>query len=551
MNRILLVPWLAVGSLCGQVAGGPFTVDTVARTGSDTAQTVVSADRRAVPCLEALQHLTAALNWNLRVDSEPLAEDLRMCAVDLDLQDQDPRIIGQLIAVAAGADVVFDPGDAAVAMRPTLHVTRKPDGATASGRNRLRSLAAQWYRSFLVDDLRHEPLVAAEGMRVRMDLGEVLIGNGDLEAAIPYLADVYERRPGEFVPAALLRLAQTELEVAAARRDPPAAAEHYRRAEEWARKLLETQPSAPEAGGATVVLGRALLGQADVAGDDGLARGFCNRCRTELTARTMRLHDTVELLDVWLLVGEAQFRLETPDRVYETALTLRESPRFEELDERQFLDYHFLLGYGALGERKPELAMRALEWFLMHAEADGRRGLAHVMLAEAYLQLERFVEARAAAGAVRERFLGGLAPAWRSRALRLWARTALALGGREAAFQELEVLVHRELDPDLLLFLVDELIADRQWQRAISNARLLAGRDGPAGDAARFKTVLALYEQAVAGDNLGEFPQQAREIAPRIADERLRSRCAEMIGDAYTQLGQLETAADAYRGILR
>jgi tetratricopeptide (TPR) repeat protein len=534
-----------------QGTDGPFSVRTVAAADGLPARQLVSADRRAVPCLDALRQLADVMDWNLRVEGKPLESDLRFHAVDLDLGDQDPRIVGQLVAVAAGADVVFDAGEPRAGLRPTLHVTRTPDAATESGRNRLREIAGQWYRSFLLGELRHEPLVEAEAMQVRMHLGHLLVENGDLEAALPFFAEVWERRPGPQVPEAVLRLAQTHLERGAGLREPDGARAAFVEAEQWARRLLDTQPSSPQAAAATIALGRALLGQASVA---RTAQGACDlwdRCRNELTARTMRLHDTVELLEVWLVVAEAQYRLEWPSRVHETMQALQQSPHFGDLDERQLRDYHFLLGYGALGSGKPEQAMKALEWFLVNAGADARRGVAHVMLADAYLQQGRFVQARAAAIAARDRWLGELAPAWRTRALRLWARTALALGDKETAFQELELLVHREDDPELALFLTDELTADRQWQRAISVARLLFGRDGAAADQARYKTVVALWEQAKAGRNLGEFPAQARELAPRIADAGLRSRCAELIGDAYTALGQLEAAADAYRGILR
>jgi hypothetical protein len=547
-----VIAWLLAlsAALPPQDPAGMFAVHRLAAPGS-VERTVVSADRRAVPCLDALRLLADATNWNIRVDSKPLENDLRFHTVDLDFADQDPRVIAQLIAVAAGADVVVDQGDPDAGVRPTLHVTRKPDGATESGRARLRALAGQWYRSFLVDELRHEPLVEAEANQVRMNLGQLLVENGDLEAAIPCFAEVYDHRPGETVPAAVLRLAQTTLELAAGQRDDAAALRDYGKAEEWARKLLESRPSAKEATAATVVLGRALLGQARTVGDPQKARDLCDRCRAELAARVMRLLDSAEMLDVWLLVGEAQFRLDWPTRVHETMQTLRASPNFDDLTERQFLDYHFLLGFGALGSDKPELAMKALEWFLIHADGDRRAGMANVMLADAYLRLHRFVQARAAAVAARQQFLGDLDASWRSKALRLWARTGLAIGDKESAFSELEVLVHRDDDPELALFLVDELVADQQWQRAISVAKLLTGRDGAAGDQARYKTVRALWEQALASKNVAEFPAQARDLAVRIADVDLRSRCAELIGDAWTQLGQLETAADAYRGILR
>ena len=510
---------------------------------------LVSADCRAVTSFDALRHLTEVMNWNLHVESDPLENDLRSYTVDLDLGNQDPRVVGQLLAVSAGADVVFDPGEPGIGRRPTLHVTRKPSGETGSGRNRLRELAAQWYRSFLVDGLRHEPLVESEEMRVRMDLGQLMIESGDLEASIPFFAEIYDKRPGPYVSKAVLRIAQAQMDLASGSPDSSKSRAYYVEGEKWARRLLETYPSSPEATGATITLGRALLGQAEVASDPDEARDLCNRCRRELAARVMRLLDTVEMLDVWLLVGQAQFRLEQPVRVYETMLTLRESPNFDDLSERQFLDYHFLLGYGALGEGKADLSMRSLEWFLIHCENDRRRGLANVLLADAYLRLDRFIEARAASISARERFMGELEPHWRSRTLRLWARTAL--GEKELAFQELEVLAYREDDPELVLFLVDELSADHQWQRAISAARILLNGDGAFADAARFKTVQAFYQQADASKNFAEFPARACEIATQIIDRDLRSQCSEMIGDAYTAIGKPEAAADAYRGILR
>jgi hypothetical protein len=60
-----------------------------------------------------------------------------------------------------------------------------------------------------------------------------------------------------------------------------------------------------------------------------------------------------------------------------------------------------------------------------------------------------------------------------------------------------------------------------------------------------------MYEQAVAGDHLDDFPTQAIRLAPKLIDPELRAKTSTMIGDAYTRLGKLEHAADAYRGILR
>ncbi|MCU0867415.1 MAG: hypothetical protein MUC36_26830 [Planctomycetes bacterium] len=531
--------------------GGMFTLGTLDARDGTPARTVVDADARAVSCRDALGELAKVNGWNLAFATGPLENDLRFATVDLNLALQDPRMVAQLIAVAGGADCVFDEPAAVDGARVTLHVVRTPSPETESGRQRLRTIAGQWYRSFLRDELQYEPTVRSEGLQVRLHLAELLADSGDLEAAITFFTDVYEQRPHDHVATAVLRLGNCHLDLARGASDRTVRKAQFGKAEEWARRVLERMPNAPEVSAAVILLGRALLGQATTETEPDLVRRQAERCQDELRARIIRLLDSVELLDVWLLAGEAQFLMERPDRVQETMLTLRESPYFGDMSPRQFLDYHFLLGYGALGAGKAELAMRSLEWFLINAENDPRRGLAHVMLAESYLAQQRFVQARAAAVEARARHLGTLSADWRERALRGWARTALALGEKESAFLELEQMVLRGEEPELALFLVDEMLADRQWQRAIAVARPMLERENAVGDRARFKTITALYEQAMASRHYDDFPAQAIHLAPRIQSADLRSRTATMIGDVYTRLGKLEHAADAYRGILR
>lgn len=546
---------LATAVLLGlAVPQGPEPLFAVhAAAGRDGARPAlrVDADRRRIDCLTALRALVAAVNWNLVVESKPLENDLGFQSVDLNLADQDPLMVAQLIAVAGGADVVFDDPQPVEGARPTVHVVRIPDAATESGRQRLRSLAGQWYRSFLRDELQHEPLVARETVQVRMSLGQLLLDSGDLESAIGFFTEVFEKRPHDFVATAILKLAECHLDVARGLTDRAQQKHHCEKAEQWARELLQRMPTAPEVTPATILLGKALLGQARAEPRAELARRLAEQCQAELGARVIRLVDSVEMLDVWLLAAEAHVLLEQPDRVHEKMLTLRESAWFDDLSPRQFLDYHFLLGYGGLGLQKHDLAMRSLEWFLIHAENDPRQGIAYVLLAESYLAQERFVQARAASHEARTRHLTTLAPEWRQRALRIWARSALALGEKESAFLELEQMVARGEEPELTLFLADEMLADRQWERAIAVVRGLLEQETPVGDRARFKKITALYEQALASKHLEDFPPQAVAIAPHIADPELRSRTATMIGDAYTRLGKLEHAADAYRGILR
>ncbi len=534
-----------------QDTGGPFSVrrSDVERDGVQ--RTFVSADRRSIDCLSSLRALADAVGWNLLIDSQPLENDLRFQRVDLNFADQEPRMVAQLIAVAAGADVVFDEAPEIEGARDTLHVLRTPDAGTESGRQRLRAMAGQWYRSFLRDELQHDPLVAREAVQVRMNLGQLLVESGDLDAAIAFFTEAYDRRPHDHVAASILRIAECHIDLAKAQTDRAKRFAEYQHAEEWVRRMFERMPNAPEITAATILVGRAILGQAGAERTPEAAKKQAERCQRELQARVIRLVDSVEMLDVWLLTGEAQLLLDRPDRAYETMLTLRESPNFGDMQPPQFLGYHFLLGYGALGTGKPELAMRSFEWFLIHAENDPRRGMAYVLLAESYLAQGRFVQARAAAVEARTRFLGELSDDWRNRALKGWARTALALGEKDLAFLELEQMIARGDEPDLALFVVGEMIADRQWQRAISVADRFVGLEGAVGDQARFEKVRALYEQAIASKHLEDFPAQAIDIAPRIEAPALRRKVATMIGDAYTKIGKLEHAADAYRGILR
>ncbi|MFT4513258.1 MAG: tetratricopeptide (TPR) repeat protein [Planctomycetota bacterium] len=530
---------------------GVFTKMVLPSKDGELPRTVVSADKRQINCRTALNDLCTSMNWNLVFESTPLDNELRLASIDLNLAEQAPRMVAQLLAVAGGADTIFDEPAAFEGARVTLHVVRTPSGETESGRQRLRALAGQWYRSFLQDDLKYEAVVQQEGMHVRMHLGQLLLDSGDLESAILFFSDVYENRPHDHVAQAVLKIAESHIDLARGHIDNELKLKQLAEAEKWVRRIFEGFPTSPATTPATLLLGRVLLAQAQAQSDPVAVHAMARKCQDELRARIIHLLDSVELLEVWLLSGHAQFLMERPQRCYETMQSLRESPYFDDLGPEQFLDYHFLLGYGALGSDKPELAMRALEWFLIHAENDDRRGRAYVLMAESYFEQQLFLEGRAASIEAREHHLAGMPSDWRQRTLRIWARTALALGEKESAFVELEQMVLRGEEPELSLFLIDQMLDDHQWQRAMTVASVLIDRDDHIGDQARFKTVKALYAQAVAGDHMNEFPSLAIAIAPKVSDPGLREQISTMIGEAYTTLNKLEHAADAFRGILR
>lgn len=548
-----MIASLLVATLLGAQApeGDVFQVESTSPVGGVAARSVVAADTRQITCLTALRALSQAMNWNLVVASTPLENDLRFASVDLNFADQDPRMVAQLVAVAGGADALFDEPADFEGARVTLHVTRVPSAETESGRQRLRALAGQWYRSFLRDELEFEPLVQEEGATVRMHLGELLVESGDLESAIGFFQSVYEQKPNEHLVPALLKIAVCHLDLAAGHADRARRRAEYGLAKSWVDRVFQGRRSVEEDAAATILLGRAMLGRARSAATGEEARAQARICEGELHGREMHLPDSSERLEVLMLQAEAQALLGQADSVSATMRDVRRSPFFETLAPRQSRDYRYLLGFGALGTGDPDLAMRAFEWFLIHAEDDERRGAVLVMLAEAYFAEGKFLEGRAASMEARRRFLPQMAEVWRERALKIWARTGLALGHKEEAFLELEQLVMRGEEPKLALFLVDELLADRQWQRAMAVGRGLLSREDHFGDEARLRQVQALYAQARASGHLADFPAQAIALAPKVRDEDLRRQIATIIGEAYTSLELLEHAADAFRGILR
>ena len=543
---------LAVLALAPQAQDPEVFTVTEATVDGGAVRYAVSADRRQIHCMDALRELAGAMNWNLDVESTPLENDLRFASVDLNLAGQDPRMVAQLIAVAGGADTVFDEPASFEGARVTLHVVQQPSAETESGRQRLRAVAGQWYRSFLRDELAYEPLVEKEGNAVRMHLGELLVETGDLESAIGFFQDVYDQQPNDHMLSAILRIAECHLELAGDHVEREQQYAEYGEAARWLEHADEHKTTASEKAAAATMLGRALLGQARSAATPEIADEKVMECRSELRNKAHLMRHSRAEVEVWLIQGEADYVARDPGAALQKMRRVRaQGDYFKDLTPAEYLDYHFLLGYGALGTGNAALAWRALEWFLIHAEDDPRRGEAYVMLAEAYYAEGRYLEGRAASVEARTRFLARMPRPWRERTLKIWARTALALGEKEDAFLELEQLVLSGDEPELTLFLMDQLLLDGQWQRTISVANVLSDREDAFGDRARYLHVVALYRQADAGGHLADFPQLAIVIAPRVEDTQLKQRIAEMIGEAYTKLGKLEHAADAFRGILR
>ncbi len=512
--------------------GGPgdplFTVhdDGKART--------VSANRAAVPGDLALRELARAMGWTLRYSAQAFEKTLADTLIDLSLSARGPRTVANLIAIAAGADVLFVDRDVDGRTATELVVVAVPDPAAQEGRRRLREWAIEWYRTFLDEDTRAGGERLADALRVRMQLSELLRSQGALVEAASILEKLYELAPEhDYVPAALLRMAQCWFE---------AGPETWPDAERRARDLTRLHPARPEAAQATVLLGRILIAEAR-----------WSECVATLERHTLSLAGTPEIVDLYLLMAAAQFRLGDPDAVNRTLSTLEDGHQPEQLGGEQRRDWLFLRGYVAAEHAEGKRASRFLEQYVASApEKDERKTIAFVLLAKAYLVEQRYVQARASAlAARRERSL--LDRTWSRASAEVWASTASALGEEDRALLELEVEVRHDpdADPELVLFLADLLRDHGRHQRALGLLAKIEERRDEFGDRARLLRVEAMYEQAVAGGTLARFPAEAILVAPSIEDPTRQRRVAELIGTAYERLGQIEKGAGPFRGVLR
>lgn len=494
----------------------------------------VSGDRPGIGATPALQELGDVLGWQVVFATHELRSELERVTLDLSFDDRDARTIAHLIAAAGDADVVFDDRSGPDGGTTVLHVVPAPSAATESGRQRLRRWAMQWYQRFLADDQRQQPLVAEKAMEVRMHLGDLLLQQGLVQDAIKDFQEVHDADPSHpYVPQALLKMAQAYYDLG-----------QLDQAEHWSREVAQLNPARPETAQATVLLGRVLL-----------AQGRYDECVAEMRAALLPLAGTPEVVDLVLLIADAHRHRGRPDYVLDQMRLLAKRHDFHELSRQQWLDYHFLRGFGAEGTGQTAEAIEALEIFLATSAGDPRRAEAFVMLARAYLTAEKYVEARAAAlQALAQK--GKLSPELRRESRIVQARTALALGDEDSALEDLEREVRRDPtgSPELILYTVQANIDAERYEKAVAVAELLTHVEGRVGDQARVLDLQARWLQAQKGpkpDLMRGFLEHAREVAPHIADEEMQRKAAELIGKAYASIGDWDHALEAYLGVLR
>ncbi|MCA8941289.1 MAG: tetratricopeptide repeat protein [Planctomycetes bacterium] len=498
---------------------------------------LVSANRTGVPGDQALRELGAAMGWGVEFETEQLRGRMSVTGVDLAFSAQNPRIVAGLVAVASGGDVIFNDRSELGEQQTTLMVVSPAAPNTESGRQRLRRRAIHWYRTFLQDELEFDPLVVEHGMDARMHMAKLLKEQGALHEAALVYAEVQRRDPShDYVPAALLALAECRFELGE---------EYWDEAERAVRDLRLRHPSLPQAAAGTVLLGKILL-----------ARKRYEECVKTMTASYLRLAGTPEIIDLYLIVGKAEFELRNPENVLRTMNILDGGHEFRDLDREQWLDYLFLRGYALHALGKHDDAVEALELFLGAGQDDRRRGIAFILLGRTYLAMERFVQARAAAIEAHYLKAGGqLDGYWSREASKFYARTALEIGDREVAFEKLEVEVRRspESEPELVIYLAQAFMEERRYQKAIITCDLIADLQNDWGDQARLIRIEAMWAQALAAGPAGirAFPERAIEHTKNIQDKQRLQRISEIFGRAYEMNGEIDKAADAYRGLLR
>ena len=495
-----------------------------------------SADRVGISASRALHALAQAMDWRYRPATDSVEGALDRVSLDLAFVDQPARGVAHLLAISAGVDVVFDDPPAGSDGAVELHIVHAPSAETDSGVTRLRSWATRWYQTYLAAEVAWNPSAEESVADVRMHLGDLLMEHGDLQAAVDVFLDLRNKNPQHrYVPQAALRLAEAYFELG-----------RFVDAANWAHQVSLTHPSYKVTAKGAVLYGKILLEQGK---SDPLKYEECVRV---MRSRMLPLSDTPEILDILLVLAEAHRHRARPDYVLDHMRQLAEVTDVRELTKQQWLDYHFLRGFGAEGTQEYDEAMQAFEIFLGTPSADPRRGLGFVLLGRCYLALERFVEAHAAA-AKAVAHAPQLSTEARKKARILKAKTALALGVGEKAFEELELEVRRDPGkmPELVLFLVDAYVDAGEFQRAVYAASLLQDRKDKWGDAARLAKLRAMHREAERSGKLRDFVTEAVRIAPSIQDESASAKAARLIGQAYEVLGEHEKALQAYSGVLQ
>ncbi len=530
---------------------------TVART--DRHDTWVKANRPGVPADVALVQLASVLKgWTRpKYESAELQRQVELETIDLSFDAQPARVVAQLIAVAAGADIVFYDRTVGGVRTTNLYVVYPPKADSENGKERLKRLSVEWYETFLQNGMEYDyALWREKSMGVRMDLAHIMMAQGDLRSAAKEFIEAYkEDESHPYINRALLRIAQCYFELAVSSDNKVERDEFFENCRHYAEILTEQGESTDDVPKAIVVMARSYLQQEQ----------YMNCVQFLKDRRVFRMVGRPEMNDVFLLAATAQMHLGDPMAVLQEVTYLQGPGEVRNLitslSKDQLADYLFLLGYGLEGSGQFRKAVEPLELFLGTAEADPRKGPAFVMLGRAYLGVRKYVQAHAAAQEARS--FNQMSKMWRREKNKLYAKTSLELGKKEEAYRDLGVEVRNTYatEPELALFLVDALIKDNEPLQAMDIAALIEDQKTLIGYTALLRHVEAMY---LSDSSLERFPARAIPLVEKLVtpkgetDQKLSDKVAilqsegvELIGRAYEKNGDFEKAARARQGYLR
>jgi len=520
----------------------------------------VSANRAGVSAYRALRDLERLGAFRLNLEAPELRQRLESEAVSLSFAKSEAVSVAELIAVAAGLDLVTEreeaPPDSDAPGKLIATVVMAPSAGTEAGRQRLRAWALRWYRNLLRSEFERQRETADAKVRVHMDLALLDMQQGNLTAAAREFRWFAENAPEHpYVPEALLNEATCFFELG----DFAGSAQ---RASRLMKKLRISETGVK----AAVLYARAslkLAGQQEAAGRHITATSTLDSVVLSLELFAGGFRDTREFPKLMLLLAEVHRRRRRPDLVLRKLDELDAVIDMILLDDADWKSAHFLRGV-ALVETGDYLAGQTALWkFVQRASGDERLGVAWIRLGEAELGLDDPMQAVFAS---REALKSAksLGAAERSRATVLEARGRILLGDVESAVSQLQVELLKDVgdggkggNDELAVYLGQTLLEQGQPERAKRILVRVLENESPLGSAAAGMTgvgdrarLLLLLAEAKQG-NHAQVIARALEFADSVRDASSQSRIAELVGDAYMSLGMKRLAAEAYNGRLR
>jgi tetratricopeptide (TPR) repeat protein len=503
----------------------------------------VSANRAGVSAWRALREIADLGVFQLELETPELRRLLEEQSLNLSFAKMEAVSVAELVAVAAGLDLVTErqeeesgsdePG------RLLATVVKAPGSTNEAVRQRLRDWALRWYRNVLGSELRQNRETADAEKRIHIDLALLDIAQGNLAAAasgLEWFAKNVPQHP--WTPVALLKEAECYLELG-----------QLEECSTKSSRVMKSFQSHEVAVPAALLFARANLRRAELefeADRPALATSLLDNVVHTLELFLWGFRDRRDFPQLLLLLAEAHRQRGRSDLVLEKLRQLDSVIDPILLPDETWSSACFLRGTAEVAGGDVLAGERLLWQFVRHHPDDPRQASAWLGLLEAVLRagdpLDGLFAARKALAPG-----GRLLPAERSRGRLLEARALRGLGKTEEAVAALEQEVKRlgaARVPDLVLELGMALLADGRPERAKVALEPSARLEGETGDRIR----ITLLEAEARQGNHEHLVSRARLYAELTRGSEAQARLAELVGDAWSALGDPRMAAAAYNG---